>query len=60
MKLKITISTDQQFIGLEFDQEQPIILNDAAYVPDSIIELPNDMVRYANSNYVFDCVRISE
>jgi len=55
MKMQVTSTTDNKFIGKEFDStDNPIVLvSDAVVYVERVMLLP-DGVRYINSNYVID------
>ena len=50
---KITATTDGKYIGLQFDDSQPLVSPDGInFKPTNIQDLGNGVVRYSNSNYV--------
>jgi len=52
---RIICSTDDQFLGLEFDETQPIMLDGTEFVPEGVIEIvAGCLYRYHNSNYIFE------
>jgi len=55
---QIVSTTDDQFVGLQFDPEQPIVLGGAVFQPDKIAVLPDGVTRYSNSSYVIDTKEI--
>ena len=50
---RVLESTDGKYIGLVFDDEQPVISPDGVLMaPTKIQDLGDGKVRYSNSNYV--------
>jgi len=49
---RIIATTDNQFIGTDFDDTKPIILDGFDFVPTKKIDLGGGLIRYSNSNYV--------
>lgn len=60
MKMRITDTTDRQHLGFVFDHAaNPIILNDGVEVPvERTIALPNNGIRFINSNYIIDTAKV--
>lgn len=59
MKVRITDTTDRQYLGAEFDSEDnPIVLDDDVSVAvERVMQLP-DGLRFINSSYIIDAVEI--
>jgi hypothetical protein len=51
---QIIESTDDQFLGMIFDPEQPIILGGVLFAPDKTQKLSDTITRYSNSNYLIE------
>lgn len=51
---QIMETTDGQFVGMEFDPDEPIVLDGSEFVPDKVQHFPDGSSRYSNSNYVID------
>ena len=55
MKYVITDTTDNKFLGHQFEDIYPIILPDGfSFTPDSQIEIQPNYFRLITSNYVID------
>ena len=52
MILKILSSTDGKFIGVTFDDEQPIILDSFEFKPTETKDIGDGLIQVGNSNYV--------
>lgn len=55
MRVRITSTTDRQYLGFEFDSEDnPIVLDsDVSVVVERFMPLP-DGVRFISSSYIID------
>lgn len=52
MILRILSSTDGKFLGMTFDDEQPIILNGFEFKPTETKDIGDGLIQVSNSNYV--------
>ena len=52
MILKIVSSTDGKFIGVTFDDEQPIILDSFEFKPTETKDIGEGLIQLSNSNYI--------
>lgn len=52
MILKVLSSTDGQFLGMKFDDEQPIVFKGFEFKPTKIEAAADGITRFSNSNYV--------
>lgn len=59
MRLKITYTTDNKFLGFEFEDSFPLLLPNGVYFnPSSAIQVSEDNFRLITSNYIIDCITI--
>ncbi len=60
MKYRITATTDRQHLGYVFDHKaNPILLSNGIKVPvERTIVLPNNGMRFINSNYIIDSIKV--
>jgi hypothetical protein len=56
--MKIIETTDGQFVGINLDFDEPIILNGSEFFADEIQFFSNGITRMSNSNYVIDLVKV--
>lgn len=55
MKLKITSTTSEEFLGFEFENTFPITLpNGSVFYPDYVKVLPSGEYRLITSNFIID------
>jgi hypothetical protein len=55
MTRRIVETTDNKYIGLVFEDDEPLTLispDGITFIPDKIQDLGDGLVRYSNSNYV--------
>ena len=53
-------STDNQFLGHEFEDSEPIVLNGTVFTPDKPkFDLGKGQWRFYNSNYSFDTTEVN-
>lgn len=57
--MKIVETTDGRFLGREFDETLPIVLDKGTvFVPDKVELLPDNGKRFSNSSYVIDTIEV--
>tara|TARA_R110002111_G_scaffold181965_1_gene247508 strand:- start:97 stop:285 length:189 start_codon:yes stop_codon:yes gene_type:complete len=49
---KVVSSTDGQFLGMTFNDEQPIVFKGFEFKPTKIEAVAEGITRFSNSNYV--------
>ena len=52
--MQIISTTDQKYIGLVFDETQPLILDGVEFDIEKVQSLADGVVRLSNSNYVIE------
>ncbi len=52
--MQIILTTDHKYIGLVFDETQPLILDGVEFDIEKVQPLADGVVRLSNSNYVIE------